>query len=115
MKEVGMIEKKGIFNSIKTFFVNLFSKEKNNKNIEEKQTEKNEFKKEIVVPKDEEKERLLQLQKKFREGNLTPAEITDDEIDKLCSLYDEQIKELKEKIEMNKEKVEKYRKQAIET
>ena len=100
MKKEEMISTNGIMYKIKSFFKNLFKKKE--KAIEAEETiseEKKAFEESIIVKKDEERERILELQKRFREGKLNPEDITEEDIDKLTELYNEQISELNKQIE----------------
>lgn len=106
-KEDEMISTNGIMYKIKSFFKNLFKKKE--VIVEEKKEEKieNSFNESIVIKKDEERERLLELQKRFREGKLNPEDVTEEDIDKLTELYNEQIEALNKQIEEDTAAIEK--------
>ena len=95
-----MIESKENFlEKIKKFIRKAFGKKSINSSEEkvetniDKQSEKmNNFTKAIKITKDPEMERLLKLQEEFREGKITQGELSNQDIDKLGRLYDEQIK-----------------------
>ena len=108
MKKEEMISTNGIMYKIKSFFKNLFKKKE--KAIEAEETiseEKKAFEESIIVKKDEERERILELQKRFREGKLNPEDSTEEDIDKLTELYNEQISELNKQIEEDTAVIEK--------
>ena len=64
-----------------------------------------EFNERIVVKQDEEKQRLLKLQQEFSAGNIDEEDISEEDTEKLCELYDEQIAEIKKSTEMYKKKI----------
>ncbi len=109
-----MIESKENFlEKIKKFIRKAFGKKSINSSEEkvetniDKQSEKmNNFTKAIKITKDPEMERLLKLQEEFREGKITQGELSNEDIDKLGRLYDEQIKKLKIQIEECKKRIE---------
>ncbi len=57
-----------------------------------------------------ERERLLSLQQSFREGKITQGDLTEEDIEKLSKLYDEQIERLKIQIEECKQRIENKKK-----
>lgn len=110
-KEEEMISTNGIIYKIKSFFKNLFKKkeqlaEETSAEVSS-MDEKSAFEESIVVKKDEEKERILELQRRFREGKLNPEDVTEEDIDKLTELYNEQIEDLNKKIEEDTAIIEK--------
>lgn len=117
-KEEEMISTNGIMYKIKSFFKNLFKKKEQEvqvDKVEEKGEEvKSAFEESIVVKKDEERERILELQKRFREGKLNPEDVTEEDIDKLTELYNEQIEELNKQIEEDTAIIEKCNKEIEE-
>lgn len=117
-KEEEMIATNGIMYKIKSFFKNLFKKKEQEvqvDKVEEKGEEvKSAFEESIVVKKDEERERILELQKRFREGKLNPEDVTEEDIDKLTELYNEQIEELNKQIEEDTAIIEKCNKEIEE-
>lgn len=55
--------------------------------------------------KENEKMRLLSLQQKFSNGEITEEDINEDDIEKLHQLYDEQISELEKSTENYKRRI----------
>ena len=55
-----------------------------------------------------EKERILELQKRYEEGKITENEISKEDIESLMKLYENQIKEKNNNLRKYKEKIEKY-------
>lgn len=110
-QEKNLIEKneKSIFGRIKNFFRKLFNKKENvvNETVEESSAsvkENNEFKEYIKMTEDEET-KLLELQARYRRGEIGQNDLTEDQIDALCDLYDKQIEELKKSIKIKEEKI----------
>ena len=60
------------------------------------------FKSKIKVNEDKEKIRLLELQKKFKNGEIAEEEMDYDDYEKLLKLYDDQNEKLKAEIEKYK-------------
>jgi len=113
-QEKSLVEKrkKGIFAKIKTFFVKIFARKQENKDIinEEKNivnNTNNEFKEYIKMTENEETH-LLDLQKRYRKGEIAGNDLTDEQIDALCNLYDKQIADLKIAIENTKKQIAEY-------
>ena len=117
-QEKGLIalDEKGIIYKIKLFFKNLFNKKMpldNDSNTYNNDTEtiKNneiEFKKYISKIEDAET-MLLKLQKKYRSGQIKEEDLSSEQIDSLCKLYDSQIEKLRKSNELRKQKILKYK------
>ena len=114
-KSLVQVNRNGIFNKIKMFFKNLFSKnnvidnncytiedEKNNENI------KKSFMESIRNIEDEET-KLLKLQKRYRNGEIKEEELTEEQVNSLCALYDKQIANLRKSNQIRKQKLLEYR------
>lgn len=111
-------KEKNIFGKIKNWFKSLFSKKENNiqEEINEEEInikENNQFKENIKIAENEETE-LLELQRKFREGEIEEGDLTNEQIDSLCNLYDKQIAALKDAIEKTNQEIEEYKKRKME-
>ena len=112
-QEKNLVEKKeGIFGKIKNFFKGLFRK---NTAIEEAEEQtvntvkENEFK-ETIKKIDDEDTKLLELQRRYRRGEVAESDLTEQQIDDLSELYDRQIEELKKSIELKEQKIAEYKK-----
>ena len=70
--------------------------------------EKNKFMEKIKNIEDEEI-LLLRLQNKFRGREIKEEELSNEQINSLCALYDKQIANLKKSNEMRKQTILKYR------
>lgn len=116
-QEKSLIEKKkkSIVGIIKDFFAKMFKKKpkdiKRDVVSEEinKEKEHNEFKEYIKRTEDEET-KLLELQRRFRNGEIGQDDLTEEQIDALCDLYDKQIEELKKSIEIKEQKIAEHKK-----
>lgn len=115
-KSLVEINENSIFYKIKTFFKNLFHKSNNVNAIQEtrditieNESKKNAFMEEIRKVEDEET-KLLKLQKQYRRGEITENELTDEQVNSLCELYDKQISALKKSNEIRKKRLLEYRK-----
>lgn len=103
-------EKVSFFGKIKNFFTKIFKK-KAEEVVEEKEinpNDNNEFKEYIKKTEDEET-RLLELQERYRKGEIAENDLTEEQIDALCDLYDKQIEELRKSIEIKEQKIEEYK------
>ena len=103
-----------IFGKIKNFFTNLFKKKEISKISEEKEVDiheekKQEFK-EYVKKTEDEDTQLLDLQRRYRKGEIGDNDLTEEQIEALCDLYDRQIISLKKSIEAKQQQITEYKK-----
>lgn len=117
-KSLIAVNENSIFYKIKQFFKNLFHKNEYNNdviiseannNIEQNEDKKNRFMEEIKKIEDEET-LLLNLQKKYRSGEIKEKDLSEEQITSLCKLYDKQITNLKKSNEIRKQRLLEYRK-----
>lgn len=116
-KSLIQISKNSIFYKIKFFLKNLFHKKsENNVSIEESiisgissKNKKSAFI-ENLRNVDDTETALLKLQRKFRNGEVKEEELSDEQIDSLCTLYDKQIANLKKLNEIKRQKLLEYKK-----
>lgn len=117
-QEKNLIEKKednNIFIRIKNFFRNIFSKKNDNLIEQSKETVTEEtdngysFKSYIKRTENEET-KILDLQNRYRKGEIADDDLTQEQINLLCMLYDRQIEDLKRTIEAKKQQISKYKK-----
>lgn len=109
-QENNLVEKNenNLLDKIKKFFNNLFNKKRNDVGEQEKTVESkenNEFKENIKIAENSEEE-LLELQRKFQDGEIVEGELTNEQIDALCELYDRQIAEIQKNIDIVKQRIE---------
>lgn len=117
-KSLVQVNENGIFYKIKRFFKNLFNKNKDttdnyavieetNSSVKNKNI-KSSFMESIRNIEDEET-KLLKLQKQYRSGEIKEEELTEEQINSLCALYDKQIANLRKSNEIRKQKLLEYR------
>ena len=117
-KSLVQVNENSIFYKIKQFFRNLFHKntefesnvvvEENISNNIENETKKSAFMESIKNIENEET-KLLKLQKQYRSGEIKEEELTQEQVNSLCALYDKQIANLKKSNEIRKQKLLEYR------
>ena len=117
-KSLVQVNENGIFYKIKKFFRNLFNSNANTTNnyaivketesLVESENKKNSFMESIKNIEDEET-KLLKLQKQYRSGEIKEEELSEEQINSLCKLYDRQIANLKKSNDIRKQKLLEYR------
>lgn len=118
-KSLVQVNENSIFYKIKRFFKNLFNKnvdttdnyvaiEYNNNSVES-ENKKISFMESIRNIEDEET-KLLKLQRQYRSGEIKEEELTEEQVNSLCTLYDKQIANLKKSNKMRKQRLLEYRK-----
>ena len=117
-KSLVQLNENSIFYKIKRFFSNLFHRNtrlENNvivtENISsniESDDKKSIFMESIKNIEDEET-KLLKLQKQYRNGEIKEKDLTEEQINSLCILYDNQIAKLKKSNAIRKQKILEYR------
>ena len=117
-KSLVQVNENGIFYKIKKFFKNLFNRNSNitnnyaivkeDKSIVESENTKNSYMESIKNIENEET-KLLKLQKQYRSGEIKEEELTQEQVNSLCALYDRQIANLKKSNEIRKQKLLEYR------
>ena len=114
MNNKGLIEyKENFITRIRNFFFKLFRKNRVIQEQPQKQTNVNiqnnkaNFVETIAIKKDEEKEKLMQLQRDYKDGNILEDDIPHDEKEKLVELYKKQNEEMKNKIELEQKEIRK--------
>ena len=119
-KSLVQVNENSIFYKIKLFFRNLFHKDKeilnnipietvSNNNIVKDDNKKTAF---IDSLKNIENDEtlLLKLQKKYRSGEIKEEDLTEEQKNSLCDLYDKQISDLRKSNEIRKNKLLQYKK-----
>jgi len=107
----------GIIGKVKRLFKNFFFKKKRNKMLllpEATQITKKEIKEEIIIPLDQERERIKKLQRKFQNQEIEEQDISAEDLEKLKKLYNTQIRDLRNKIERDISEAEKYKNEILE-
>lgn len=118
MEENGLvIYNKGIIGKVKKLFKNLIWKRKKNKMLllpEATERQRPNVNEEIIIPLDQERERIKSLQRKFQKKEIREQDIAIQDIEKLKKLYNTQIRDLKNKIDRDVKETEKYKSEIIE-
>lgn len=116
-KSLVKVNEGSIFYKIKQFFKNLFHKREQadtfvtaeaSNNIRPDENKRNQFMEEIRKIEDEETI-LLKLQKKYRNGEIKEEDLSSEQVNSLCKLYDKQISNLKKSNEIRKQKLLEHR------
>lgn len=116
-KSLMAVKEQSIFQKIKNFFKRIFWKEDISinttpvQNIEENRVPTNSrisFPETIKIIEDEDT-KLLKLQKQYRSGQIKESDMSQEQIDSLCNLYDRQIANLEKANQKRKEKILLYR------
>ena len=117
-KSLVQVNENSIFYKIKKFFRNLFYKdteikssviaEENISSNVENENKKSTFMEEIKNIENEET-KLLKLQKQYSSGEIKEEELTQEQVNSLCDLYDKQIARLKKSNAIRKQKILEYR------
>ena len=117
-KSLVQVNENGIFYKIKKFFKNLFNRNANTTNnlgiVKETESlvaseKKNNSFMESIKNIEDEETKLLKLQKQYRSGEIKEEELSEEQINSLCKLYDRQIANLKKSNEIRKQKLLEYR------
>jgi len=118
-QEKNLIEKKeSFFSKVKNFFTRLFKKKEKNTADDEINIvkESNDFKENIKVEEAEQTDemKILELQKRYRRGEIAEGDLTEEQIEALSDLYDRQIEALKKVIAEKEQKIAEHKKQKVE-
>ncbi len=95
-----------VFEKVKKF-LNKFFKKNESKEILNKNKDKNNFIENIVISKNEEEKRLKELKKLYDNMELNEKNISNEDLDKLIEMYNNEIEELRTDTKIRKTKIEK--------
>ena len=117
-QEKNLIERneENIFAKIKNFFKGLFGKKVEevnnvvNEDIEMEMEKSEAFRSDIRNIEVEEKN-IIELQRRYRKGEIADNDLTQEQINALCQLYDSQIADLKRNISAKERQLAKYKKE----
>lgn len=116
-KSLMKINENSIFYKIKQFFRKLFHKNEITDAsvttevysiIESDEDKRNLFMEDIKKIENEETI-LLKLQKKYRNGEIREEDMTEEQVNSLCALYDKQIANLKKSNDLRKQRLLEYK------
>lgn len=118
-KMLVQVDENSIFYKIKKFLKNLFYKKETVKPVCENQEKvDNEQKRnsflETIKNIEDDNIKLLKLQKQYRAGKIKEEDLTGEQKNLLCNLYDKQIANIKKSNEMRKQRLLDYRKKLQE-
>ena len=99
-----IIYKNSIFRKISDFFKKIFSKKEvvQNEDIIVNNDKNDSFIKNIQIKENKEELRLLQLKQQYENGEIDEEDMSDEDIDKLCKLYEKETDELNADTERRK-------------
>ncbi len=116
-QEKNLIEKNedNIFGKIKNFFRKIFGNKQENSEskVDEDvliEAEKSYSFRDYIRKTGDDDTELFDLQQRYRRGEIADSELTQEQINSLCMLYDKQIQDLKRTIESKEQQVIKYKK-----
>lgn len=116
-QEKNLIEKNedNILGKIKNFFRKIFGKKQENSEsrVDEDvliEAEKSYSFRDYIRKTGDDDTELFDLQQRYRRGEIADSELTQEQINSLCMLYDKQIQDLKRTIESKEQQVIKYKK-----
>ena len=116
-QEKNLIEKneKNIFEKIKNFFRKIFSKKQKSTENEVNEdilveAEKSYSFRDYIKRTENDDTELFELQRRYRRGEIADSDLTQEQINSLCMLYDKQIEDLKRSIKSKEQQVAKYKK-----
>lgn len=114
-KSLIKVNENSIFFKIKKLLNKIFGQKKDRYNIIkesdynlENDIKKEQFRKYITNIENEET-RLIELQQKYRNGEIKEEQLTKIQIKSLCDLYDKQIEKLQKSNEIRKQRILQYR------
>ena len=117
IQEKNLIEKNedNIFGKIKNFFKKIFGKKQENdeNKVNEDvliEAEKSYIFRDYIRKTEDEETELFDLQQRYRRGEIADSELTQEQINSLCMLYDRQIEDLKRTIKAKEQQIVKYKK-----
>ena len=116
-QEKNLIEKNedNIFGKIKNFFRKIFGNKQENSEskVDEDvliEAEKSYSFRDYIRKTGDDDTELFDLHQRYRRGEIADSELTQEQINSLCMLYDKQIQDLKRTIESKEQQVIKYKK-----
>ena len=118
LKSLIKINEKSILYRIKNFFKKLFKRDRievlaqndNTVDVSEKVDERKNAFRETITNIENEENKLLELQKQYKERKIKAKDLTLEQINSLCGLYKQQNEDLRKSNEIRKQKLLEYRK-----
>lgn len=112
--EKNLIEKKenNIFENMRNFLKKIFGKKEVKNEVNEDilvEAEKSYNFRDYIRKVDDDDTELFDLQQRYRRGEIADSDLTQEQINSLCMLYDKQIENLKRTIAVKEQQVIKYK------
>lgn len=114
-KSLVEVKEKSIFHRIKSFIKKLFTRNKMIENVQEvnyidnvEENKKQDFMNYIKNIENDET-RLNELQRQYMEGKIKEEDLSEEQVNELCELYDRQINNLRKANEIKLQKLLEYR------
>lgn len=115
-QEKNLVEKKenNIFEKIKSFFRNIFGKKEEvnsmaGEDLEMEMEKSNDFR-ESIKNFEVDESNIFELQRRYHNDEISEDDLTQEQINQLCQLYDSQIADLKKTIITKQKMLESYKK-----
>ena len=106
--------KEGIINKISNWFKKIFFRRKDNQEVEEKNGVvfySETLRDRVFIPEDKEKNRVLNLRKKWEEGEIDAEDISDEDVKNIVELYNKETEKIKDETSQIKENIAKMLKE----
>ncbi len=106
--------KEGIINKICNWFKKIFFRRKAKQEVEGKNEvvfNSETLRDRVVIPEDKEKNRILNLRKKWEEEEIEAEDISDEDVEKIVELYNKETEKIKNETSQIKENIAKMLKE----
>ena len=116
-------QKKSILNKLISFLKRLFTRKNNNLLAEGQITEKNKdtyietnnMKEQITIPRDIEKERLLNIREQWENGEIEEEDMSEEDVKAIVAIYNEETYKIEQETEQIKQDIAKMLKELKES
>lgn len=112
-KSLVKVKKNSIWSKIRNFFIKE-KRENNNSNLKNNNRTKDDMQKEKFIEYvkniENEETKLIKLQKSYRNGEIKEEDLTEEQVKKLCDLYDKQIEDLEKSNKIRRQRILQYKK-----
>lgn len=107
------VKKNSIWSKIRNFFIKE-KREINNSNLKNNNRTKDDMQKEKFIEYvkniENEETKLIKLQKSYRNGEIKEEDLTEEQVKKLCDLYDKKIEDLEKSNKIRRQRILQYKK-----
>lgn len=112
-KSLVKVKKNSIWSKIRNFFIKE-KREINNSNLKNNNRTKDDMQKEKFIEYvkniENEETKLIKLQKSYRNGEIKEEDLTEEQVKKLCDLYDKKIEDLEKSNKIRRQRILQYKK-----